>query len=139
MRSVGFRVPKFRPLSATDWYLLAVSCHARNLTLHFPTLLGFLSARICALRPSRRLIDMLRVSLFLACASAVFTTARSYSRLYFPTTSDDVSRISSTAETDVSDFLESIRDNQVELEAFFSLMPKGGDLHLHYSGEHRRL
>jgi hypothetical protein len=33
-----------------------------------------------------------------------------------------------------SQFLDKIRDNEVELTAFFSQMPKGGDLHHHYSG-----
>jgi adenosine deaminase len=31
-------------------------------------------------------------------------------------------------------YFESIRNNSVELTAFFSQMPKGGDLHNHYSG-----
>jgi adenosine deaminase len=34
----------------------------------------------------------------------------------------------------VSDYFESIRNNAAELTAFFSQMPKGGDLHHHYSG-----
>ena len=34
----------------------------------------------------------------------------------------------------VDKYFESIRNNTVELTAFFSLMPKGGDLHNHYSG-----
>jgi adenosine deaminase len=33
-----------------------------------------------------------------------------------------------------SQYLDKIRDNEVELTAFFSQMPKGGDLHHHYSG-----
>ena len=37
---------------------------------------------------------------------------------------------SQTAET----YLEKIRNNEVELTAFFAQMPKGGDLHHHYSG-----
>lgn len=32
------------------------------------------------------------------------------------------------------DYLESIRNNSAALTAFFSAMPKGGDLHHHYSG-----
>src|SRR4051812_26522559 len=40
---------------------------------------------------------------------------------------------SSTAQP-IERYFESIRDNAVELTAFFSLMPKGGDLHNHYSG-----
>lgn len=34
----------------------------------------------------------------------------------------------------IDKYFESIRNNTVELTAFFSLMPKGGDLHNHYSG-----
>lgn len=34
----------------------------------------------------------------------------------------------------VSDYLEKIRKNPAKLIAFFSQMPKGGDLHHHYSG-----
>ena len=34
----------------------------------------------------------------------------------------------------VSDYFESIRNNAAALTAFFSQMPKGGDLHHHYSG-----
>ena len=34
----------------------------------------------------------------------------------------------------VSDYLEKIRTNPAALTAFFSQMPKGGDLHHHYSG-----
>jgi len=34
----------------------------------------------------------------------------------------------------VSDYLESIRNNKAALTAFFSLMPKGGDLHNHLTG-----
>lgn len=34
----------------------------------------------------------------------------------------------------VSDYFERIRNNAAELTAFFSQMPKGGDLHHHYSG-----
>ena len=33
-----------------------------------------------------------------------------------------------------NDYLEKIRDNEVALTAFFSQMPKGGDLHHHFSG-----
>ena len=33
-----------------------------------------------------------------------------------------------------NDYFEKIRDNEVALTAFFSQMPKGGDLHHHYSG-----
>ncbi|MFV8377949.1 adenosine deaminase [Flavobacterium sp. LB3R33] len=33
-----------------------------------------------------------------------------------------------------NDFLEKIRNNEAELTAFFSQMPKGGDLHHHFSG-----
>ena len=31
-------------------------------------------------------------------------------------------------------YFEKIRDNEAELTAFFSQMPKGGDLHHHFSG-----
>ena len=31
-------------------------------------------------------------------------------------------------------YLEKIRNNEAELTAFFSQMPKGGDLHHHFSG-----
>ena len=34
----------------------------------------------------------------------------------------------------IDKYFESIRNNTAELTAFFSLMPKGGDLHNHYSG-----
>lgn len=34
----------------------------------------------------------------------------------------------------IDDYLESIRNNSAALTAFFSAMPKGGDLHHHYSG-----
>lgn len=34
----------------------------------------------------------------------------------------------------VNNYLEKIRNNPAKLTAFFSLMPKGGDLHHHYSG-----
>jgi len=34
----------------------------------------------------------------------------------------------------VEDYFESIRNNPAKLTAFFSQMPKGGDLHHHYSG-----
>lgn len=37
-------------------------------------------------------------------------------------------------EQEVSKYLESIRNNEAALTAFFSAMPKGGDLHHHYSG-----
>ncbi|MDI1307541.1 MAG: adenosine deaminase, partial [bacterium] len=33
-----------------------------------------------------------------------------------------------------NEYLEKIRNNEAELTAFFSQMPKGGDLHHHYSG-----
>ena len=33
-----------------------------------------------------------------------------------------------------NDYFERIRNNSAELTAFFSEMPKGGDLHHHYSG-----
>lgn len=33
-----------------------------------------------------------------------------------------------------NDYFEKIRNNEAELTAFFSQMPKGGDLHHHYSG-----
>jgi len=38
-----------------------------------------------------------------------------------------------TAQT-IDKYFESIRNNSAELTAFFSMMPKGGDLHNHYSG-----
>jgi adenosine deaminase len=34
----------------------------------------------------------------------------------------------------VNQYFEKIRDNEVQLTAFFAQMPKGGDLHHHYSG-----
>jgi hypothetical protein len=34
----------------------------------------------------------------------------------------------------VNTYFETIRNNAAELTAFFSQMPKGGDLHHHYSG-----
>lgn len=34
----------------------------------------------------------------------------------------------------INDYFEKIRENQAELTAFISQMPKGGDLHNHYSG-----
>src|SRR4051812_27190312 len=34
----------------------------------------------------------------------------------------------------IDKYFESIRNNTAELTAFFSQMPKGGDLHNHYSG-----
>src|SRR5579872_1076873 len=34
----------------------------------------------------------------------------------------------------IDNYFESIRNNSAELIAFFSAMPKGGDLHNHYSG-----
>ena len=40
---------------------------------------------------------------------------------------------SSLAQT-IDKYFESIRNNPVELTAFFASMPKGGDLHNHYSG-----
>lgn len=39
-----------------------------------------------------------------------------------------------SAEKYSSDYLNSIRDNRVLLTAFFQQMPKGGDLHNHFSG-----
>lgn len=39
-----------------------------------------------------------------------------------------------TRAQSVESYLESIRDNHAALTAFFSAMPKGGDLHHHYSG-----
>lgn len=39
-----------------------------------------------------------------------------------------------TAEKFTSDYLNSIRDNRALLTAFFQQMPKGGDLHHHFSG-----
>ena len=39
-----------------------------------------------------------------------------------------------TAEKYTSDYLNSIRDNRALLTAFFQQMPKGGDLHHHFSG-----
>jgi adenosine deaminase len=41
--------------------------------------------------------------------------------------------LSATAQS-IDRYFESIRNNTVELTAFFSAMPKGGDLHNHYSG-----
>jgi hypothetical protein len=38
-------------------------------------------------------------------------------------------------EASAASYLQSIRDSSSQLQAFFSLMPKGGDIHLHYSGE----
>ena len=35
---------------------------------------------------------------------------------------------------DIDRYFENIRDNSAELTAFFSQMPKGGDLHNHFSG-----
>lgn len=34
----------------------------------------------------------------------------------------------------INDYFQKIRNNQAELTAFISQMPKGGDLHNHYSG-----
>src|ERR1700679_1039803 len=34
----------------------------------------------------------------------------------------------------IDQYFKSIRNNGAELTAFFSMMPKGGDLHNHYSG-----
>ncbi|WP_373551482.1 adenosine deaminase [Haliscomenobacter sp.] len=39
-----------------------------------------------------------------------------------------------SAEKYISDYLNSIRDNRALLTAFFQQMPKGGDLHNHFSG-----
>ncbi len=44
-----------------------------------------------------------------------------------------ISTFSVSAQT-VDKYFEHIRDNAAELTAFFSQMPKGGDLHNHYSG-----
>ena len=40
----------------------------------------------------------------------------------------------SLAEQQTSSYLESIRTNEAELRAFFHRMPKGGDLHNHFTG-----
>ena len=40
----------------------------------------------------------------------------------------------SVSAQDIDKYFESIRNNNAELTAFFSQMPKGGDLHNHYSG-----
>ncbi|SHG28748.1 adenosine deaminase [Flavobacterium micromati] len=42
--------------------------------------------------------------------------------------------VSSTYSQTASEHLEKIRDNEAELTAFFSQMPKGGDIHHHFSG-----
>ena len=42
--------------------------------------------------------------------------------------------LSSTYSQTASEYLEKIRDNEAELTAFFSQMPKGGDIHHHFSG-----
>lgn len=42
--------------------------------------------------------------------------------------------ISSTYSQTATDYFEKIRDNEAELTAFFSQMPKGGDIHHHFSG-----
>src|ERR1700759_2854639 len=34
----------------------------------------------------------------------------------------------------INDYFQKIRNNEAELTAFISQMPKGGDLHNHYSG-----
>lgn len=39
-----------------------------------------------------------------------------------------------STETAVSNYLNTIRNNRAQLTAFFQSMPKGGDLHHHYSG-----
>jgi hypothetical protein len=39
-----------------------------------------------------------------------------------------------TAEKYATDYLNSIRDNRALLTVFFQQMPKGGDLHHHFSG-----
>ncbi len=39
-----------------------------------------------------------------------------------------------TGAQPINEYFEKIRNNTVELTAFFSQMPKGGDLHHHYSG-----
>ncbi|OAZ05022.1 adenosine deaminase [Flavobacterium succinicans] len=54
---------------------------------------------------------MKKISLFLLLLSTVFGTAQS-----------------------VESYFETIRSNEAQLTAFFSQMPKGGDLHHHYSG-----
>ncbi|HYK46455.1 MAG TPA: hypothetical protein VEV83_14855, partial [Parafilimonas sp.] len=40
----------------------------------------------------------------------------------------------SLSAQNISDYFQQIRDNEAELTAFISQMPKGGDLHNHYSG-----
>ena len=40
----------------------------------------------------------------------------------------------SLSAQNISDYFQHIRDNEAELIAFISQMPKGGDLHNHYSG-----
>ncbi len=42
--------------------------------------------------------------------------------------------LTSTYSQSTNEYFEKIRDNEVALTAFFSQMPKGGDLHHHYSG-----
>ncbi len=42
--------------------------------------------------------------------------------------------LNSTYSQAPNDYFEKIRNNEAELTAFFSQMPKGGDLHHHYSG-----
>jgi adenosine deaminase len=39
-----------------------------------------------------------------------------------------------TSEQRTSDYLEKIRSDNAKLTAFFQAMPKGGDLHIHFSG-----
>jgi hypothetical protein len=52
--------------------------------------------------------------------------------LFFCSTSALSAQVST--EKYASDYLNSIRDNRAQLTAFFQQMPKGGDLHHHYSG-----
>ncbi len=62
--------------------------------------------------PNRQnLKSMKKISLFLLLLSTVFGTAQS-----------------------IENYFETIRSNEAQLTAFFSQMPKGGDLHHHYSG-----
>ena len=42
--------------------------------------------------------------------------------------------LTSSYSQETNDYFETIRDNEVALTAFFSHMPKGGDLHHHFSG-----
>ena len=42
--------------------------------------------------------------------------------------------LNSSYSQSTNDYFEKIRENEAQLTAFFSQMPKGGDLHHHYSG-----